>query len=137
MSLTKLITSISAVLTARRGSLVEVNETYSSCDMLKNQLNCSKEYMIEPVGGINTKVIDFVDMVKAKVIFIKSTVPIFITLTFDPTAPVPPLTTPTVEIYVREFIYLTTEVTAITITNPNAGTPGTDDAMVTVSFVGD
>jgi len=137
MSMTQIMTSISAVLMARKGDLVQVAETYSTCHPLLTKLICAKEYALEPVGGSNVQVIDFIDIAKAKVIMLKTTKPIFVTLTFDPTAPIPPLPTPTVEAYVKELLYITSEVTAITLTNPNAGTPGTDDAMVTLSLIGD
>ncbi len=98
-----------------------------------NKITAPSRLTVQPLA---VQVVDLCDITNAKVIFIKSTKPIHVTMTFAPTAPTPPPTPATATIFVKDFLFMTTEISDLTITNPNSGIVDVDVAEVDILLVG-
>lgn len=125
-------TRISASLQVAEGDILRLFQTFTKEDAVWPYMTPHR-YAVAP---LTSQVVDFCDVTSAKVVFLQTNKSVHVALTFAATAPTPTPSPATVTILVDGLLYLTTEVTAITITNPNSGATPLDDATVTVVVVG-
>lgn len=132
-------THIAGTLQAKFGDVLKFYQTFS--EMLSPSTDFGVTKVVNPsqvtLQPLTAKVIDLCEITNAKIIFIKTTKPIHVTMVFAPTAPTPAPVPPTSILFVQDFLYLVTEISALTITNPNSGTVDVDAAIVDLLLVGE
>lgn len=128
----ELKTLISASVQASEGDVLRFFQTFAREDD-KLTLTRPSQFVVTP---LTTHAVPFCEITNAQVIFIQTDKPIHVTVTFAPTAPTPPPTPATQTFLVDQVLLLTTEISDLTIANPNSGTSPDQDANVSLIIVG-
>jgi hypothetical protein len=124
---------LSAVLQVNEGDTLRFLQTFTKEDNANFKFIAPSRI---PLAPLTSQVVDFCGITSAKVVLIQTNKPIHVTLTYAATAPTPTPAPATVTTLVTELLFTVSEVTAITITNPNSGASPQDDANVSVVLVG-
>lgn len=125
-------THVSSILEATEGDSLRFVQSFLSDDVLSDHAN-PQTFAVPP---LTSKIVDLCGIVSGKHLFLKTDKPIYVTVTFAPSAPTPPPIPATNTIVVNGLLALTTEISDMTITNPNSGISPTDDATVTLLLIG-
>jgi len=125
-------TRISASLQSSEGDVSRFFQTFARED---NTLSfvVPSAFVVTP---LTSHAVGFCSLTSAKAVFLQTDKPVHVTVTFAPTAPTPPPTPATQTFLVDQILLLTSEVTAITVANPNSGTSPDQDANVSLIIVG-
>lgn len=124
------VVDVSALLRSRDGDSVKLFESFSKQDTLQERVVAPNKFTIAPMG---TQVVNMCGLADAVYILLKTTKPMHVTVVFCGTTPPSPATQ---LILVKDVLLLSSDVSAISIFNPNSGVTPTDDAEVNLTFIG-
>lgn len=125
-------THVSSILEATEGNSLRLVQSFLSDDVISDHAN-PQVFAVPP---LTSKIIDFCGITSGKHVFLKTDKPVYVTMTFAPSAPTPPPIPAINTVVVNGLLALTTEISDMTITNPNSGISPNDDATVTLLLIG-
>lgn len=123
---------LSAVLQVCEGDTLRFFQSFTKTDVLMTQTKASR-FAVPP---LTSKVVDLDEIVDAKAILLQTDRPVHVTLTFTPTAPTPAPAPATQTLLVDELLFISSEVSAITVINPNSGASPDHDANIELLMAG-
>lgn len=129
----ELLTRISAAVQAGEGDVSRFFHTFGREDRTLH-LVVPASFVVAP---LTSHVVGFCELTSAKAVLLQTDKPVWVTVTFVPTAPTPPPVPATQTLLVDQVLLLTTEISDLVVANPNSGTSPDNDANVSLILVGD